>query len=182
MAAGVATSRHYVDLRFTHLAAFNHCSDMVQAFSRGIQTCAGFIQNRYLLWLAPRLRHIPSFTQPVIDLHPILRSHDPPYQRCCWRLPFRCRPVSLSTTIERSHELVSRTSEKWGSCPVDNEDNGGGIRAAFHPRSSWRHSHAERLRRADQTLRLGHCAEAARYALRHQLQGSTRGFRSRLRP
>lgn len=154
---------------------------MVQTFSRGTQTCAGFIQNRYRLWLAPRLFHISYFTQPMIDLHPILRLHDPPHQRCCWRLPFRCRLVTLSTTRRRCHELPSRASEKWGVCPVDNEDNGSGITALFRPRSSWRHSLEQRCSPSCQTRHWGHCGEVARYALRHQRQGSARGFRSRLR-
>lgn len=155
---------------------------MVQAFSRRFQTCAGFIQNRCRLWLAPRLFHISSFTQPMIDLHPILQSHDPLHQHCCWRLPFRCRLVTLSTTDGRSHELVSRTSKKWGVCLVDNEDNGGGIRAPFHPRSSWRHSPAQRFSPSCQTAHRGRCDGAGQYALRRRLQGSTRAFRSRLRP
>jgi hypothetical protein len=182
MAAGVTTNRHCVDLQFTHLAVFIHRSDMVQTFSRGIETCAGFIQNRYRLWLAPWRLHISSFTQPIIDLHPILRSHDPPYQRCCWRLPIRRLPVALSTTIGRSHELLSRASEKWGVCPVDNEDNGGGITALFPRRSSWRHSLAQRLLPSCQTPHRDCSGGVGQYGLRHQPQGSARGFRSRLRP
>ena len=144
---------------------------MVQTISRRSQTCAGFIQNRYRLWLAPRLRHISSFTQPVIDLHPILRSHDPPHQRCCWKLPFRCRPVTLSTTMLRSHDSLSRTSEKEGSCPVDNEDNGGGIKAPYRQPAFSRHSLAQRSLPSCQTPRQGCSGEVARYAPRPQLRG-----------
>ncbi len=82
------------------------------------------VSSRLRLGLAPRLRLIDPFALPPLAYRSSSRPICAPLRRCCLKNSFRFRPGLSVATRQRSHDGPSRTSEKWGCAPVDNEDNG----------------------------------------------------------
>jgi hypothetical protein len=127
MAAGIATSRHYVGHSLSCLAAIRAFPDMTGRHPKISTPAFGSVLKTV------SASGCPLASQDFVPSPP-LSSPRFALRRCLVRSTGCCRPIFLGfpqslfvATKGSSHDRPSRTSLKWTAQAVDNEDSGGGF-------------------------------------------------------